>query len=273
MKQYFRCLSFVILMVCSVQAFAFDEIDRFAKKCDLYSEPKSDLRLKVYLKKAKRTLDAANVPIRMSFKDCKSIKHIVQLKNGKEITLESGFATNENPDNKAESYTWNSNSPSKSYWRFDTSGWEWNGFVLINKVTGQSVTETSECHVNEMRMRSDLLAIVCEGAYENTFPSLYIVDLGKKAALWSEALLLNGCKENDAFVSSRFEFVSNHVLNIAGECQQRDYEYSKTKKVYFFRVKRRSEVKELAVTISSKGLNANGAGKAFGVKWSSKTPE
>ena len=255
MKQHFRYLFFSLLMLCSLQVFALDEVDRFAKKCDLYNAPKSDLKPKVYLRKEKRTLDAANVPIRMSFKDCKSIKHLVQLRNGKTVTLESGFPTNENPDNKGESYTWNSNSPSENYWRFDKSGWEWNGFVLINKMTGKSVTETSECVVNEMRMQNGLFAIICSGAYENTIPTLYIVDIQVTKEIWSNPIVIQKCNEDSTFVSRKFEFINRSTLSLEGDCllsEIRGNAIVRGKK--WVKVKLEAQISEEGIHVKSNGL-------------------
>jgi hypothetical protein len=271
MRQYLRYFFLLVLMLWNVQAFAADEIDRFAKKCDLFDMPTHGFNAKASLKKEANALNQAKVPIRMSFSDCASIKYIIKLENGTNVSLESAFPTKENPDNKGESYTWNSNSPSENYWRFDKHGWECNGFLLVNKTTGREITETTECRANVMRMQNDLLALVCEGAYENSFPSLYIVDIGKKKTLWSEALRLKECQEYDVFASSRFEFTSINILNVAGECQQRDYEFSEAKKDYFFKVGRRSKVKDFSVKITSEGLVTRFAGKETTVNWKSET--
>lgn len=222
MKQYFRCLSFVILMVCSAQAFAFDEIDRFAKKCDLYIEPKSDLRPKQYLRKEKKTLKTANVPIRMSFEDCKAIKHIIKLKNGTAASVESSYSTNADPDNKGSRYSWSSFSPSSKYWFFTYYGWEDGGWLLIDKIDGRKIQSKTECpEPNDLIYQNNHIAVICQGNYENENPTIYVLKIDGKRDVWSKSIEIENCVSEGSyasFTSSKFEFVNASTLRVVGKC-------------------------------------------------------
>lgn len=219
MKYYFRYLSLIVLIVWSAQAFALDEIDRFAKKCDLFESKDIGFYPREGLRSAKKILRQAKVPIHLSFADCKAIKHVIQLENGSTVTLESSYSSNSEPDDKGESHIWNPKSPSVNYWRFDTYGWEWNGFLLINKITGRKFTEPNECHANSMSMMDEMLAVVCQGSYENTVPTLYVLNGKNEKVIWSQPFEIPRCNEGAHYVSRKFEFIDNATLNLEGDCR------------------------------------------------------
>lgn len=273
MPQLFRLFAFVLFLLSSTRVFALDEVDRFAKKCDLFHGQKDFFEdPKRYYRKQTVTLKRAAVPIRLSFDTCK-LEYIIQLKNGTTTVVEHSYPTNADPDNKGTTNHWNPKSPSKKYWYFESGGWEWGGFVLVEKATGRQIKETSECGYHQMKLRGKLLAIVCGGNYENIVPAFYVVDFSKKELVWSNPIPLNTCQEHDAFVPSQFEFTSPKDFHIAGECQARDYFYSEREKTILFKIQRREKIKSFNVRVDSNGLSANVKGRKTKVTWKFQTQE
>lgn len=217
MKHYSRYLLLLAMTFFSMQAFAVDDIDRFSKKCDLFKD--GDYNIKSWYRSRVKELVTANVPIKISFDRCDFIRYVIQLRNGSSTEIESGFPTNEDPDNKNSTYSWNPNSPSKNYWLFNEGGWEWAGWVLVEKTTGRRITSKTECANYEMRAMGDLLAVICSGAYENTIPTVYVVNFMKSNEVWSKPIPLQKCNEDSEFALRKFTFVNPTKLNIEGDCR------------------------------------------------------
>lgn len=218
MNQYFRYLSFLLLTAWSAQAFALDEIDRFAKRCDFYTQQGFGADSLAALKKDRNELRNAKVPIRMSFADCESIKYIVDLKNSAKVTIESAYPTNGDPDVKGLRFDWNPASPSPRFWYFTYGGWEDVGWVLIDKMSGQKIESKTECDPTDFAIGENLLAVVCTGIYENQTPTVYMVDIKKTKEIWSKPITIEKCNENSSFVSRRFEFVNRSTFSLEGDC-------------------------------------------------------
>lgn len=261
MKYYFRYLSLIVLIVWSAQAFALDEIDRFAKKCDLFESKDIGFYPRDGLRSEKKILRQAKVSIHLSFADCKAIRHVIQLENGSTVTLESSYSTNSEPDDKGESHIWNPKSPSLNYWRFDTYGWEWNGFLLINKITGRKFTEPNECHANSMSMMDEMLAVVCQGSYENTVPTLYVLNGKNEKVIWSQPFEIPRCNEGAHYVSRKFEFKNSSTLIMVGDCRPTTVKGNAI-------VRGTNWVKvNVGIQISVDGLKVNVNGKSTKVNW------
>lgn len=262
MKHYFRYLPLLVLAFWSAQTFALDEIDRFAQKCDLFKS--GDYNIKSMYRRQVNELTKAKIPIKMSFEHCDFIRYVVQLKNGSTTVIENGFPTNKDPDNKESSYSWNPISPSKNYWLFNEGGWEWAGWVLVDKTTGRKITSKTECANHEMRGNGDFLAVICSGAYENTIPTVYVVNLKKTKEIWSQPIELQKCNEHAKFVYQKFEFINQSTLHLEGNCRLsmvRGNEIVKSKKWV--------KVKTL-IQISEDGLKVKSEGVAEKIDWDIK---
>lgn len=219
MKQYFRYLSFLLLTVWSAQAFALDEIDRFAKKCDFYTEKGFGADSLAALKKNRNELRKAKVPIQMSFADCESVKYIIELENGTKDTIESAFPTNSDPDVKGDRFDWNSASPIPQFWYFTYGAWEDAGWVLIDKVDGRKIGSPQDCATATFSKQSSSFAVICEGSYSNTIPSIYIFRKSGNNKIWSEPIEIKSCNEQAYFVSRKFEFIDPSTLILEGDCR------------------------------------------------------
>lgn len=224
MKDYFRSFAIAALMFWSAQAFAVDEIDRFAKKCDFYTEAEYGTKSLAEIRKNRNVLRRAKVPIKMSFADCEAIKYVVKLPNGSSVSLEGAYPTNSDPDVKGLRYAWDSSSPSSKYWYFTYGGWETVGWILIDKVTGRKIKSQTECFAPEFSIRKNLMALICTGTYENRSPTIYIVDTAKDETVWSKPIAIHNCKHPDEylnmnyFVAKKFNFINSTTLRVEGDC-------------------------------------------------------
>lgn len=217
--QYFRLLSFLVFTIWSAQAFALDDVDRFAKKCDFYTEVGFGADSLAAIKKNRNQLHLAKVPIQMSFANCEAIKYVIKLKNDSSVSLESAYPTNADPDVKGSRYEWDSASPSPQFWYFTYGGWEDAGWMLIDKTDGRKIGSSTECAYPLIKVKSNLIAVICNGAYENTVPSLYFVDVKKSSEVWSKPVEIPQCNENSSFVSRKFEFINRTTLKLEGDCR------------------------------------------------------
>jgi hypothetical protein len=192
----------------------------------------------------------------MLLSKCDFVRHEISLPNGSKVFLESGFPTQEDPDNKSSRYQWDSQSPSTKHWLFRFYGWEWAGWLLVDKLTGQFIETPTECSKAPIQLMRNMLATVCIGNYENQQPSIYVADLSGSSIRWSEGLPVRTCQEGDTFSASGFVFVSDKKLNVSGECVSYD-----SRKVI-----RRITVKQV-VLITNKGLLTHSQGKTVTAGW------
>ena len=224
MKHYFRYLSLLVLTFWNTQTFAIDEIDRFAKRCDFYTEAEYGTKSLIEIRKNRNTLRLAKVPIQMSFADCEAIKYVVKLPNGSSVSLESAYPTNSDPEVKGSRYAWDANSPSSKYWYFTYGGWEDVGWMLIDKVTGRKIESKTECFAPEISIRKNLMALICTGTYENRSATIYIVNTAKDETVWSKPIAIQNCKHPDEylnmnyFVAKKFDFINSTTLRVEGDC-------------------------------------------------------
>ena len=255
MKQYFRYLSLLLLTVLSTQAFALDDIDRFAKKCDFYTEVGFGADSLAYQKKQRNELRRAGVPIRMSFASCEAIKYIIKLKNGSSVSLESAYPTNSDPDVKGSRYGWESDSPSPQFWYFTYGGWEDAGWVLIDKIDGRKIESGTDCSDHQIEMNANFLAVICSGAYENTTPTLYVLDFKRANEVWSNPVQIPMCNEGSKLVSQKFEFANYSTFILEGNCRLSEIRGNaivRGKK--WVKVKLEAQISEEGIHIKSNGL-------------------
>lgn len=222
MKQYFRCLSLVVLLLWSAQAFASDEIDRFVKRCEILSKTNDDKYLIANLKKEQRLLRKAAVPIRLSFDDCERVKHIIKLKNGLETSVDSYYSSKSNDDYRNTRSSWSQYSPSPKYWLFTNTGFG-DTWTLINKTDGSLIGAMSECDIRDLIMSKNYFAFICQdGSYSNQEPTLYVgkINEASKVTL-SKSIEIKNCVSEGShasFTSSKFEFLNASTLRVIGTC-------------------------------------------------------
>ena len=254
----------VILAACVIASWgtnarSSDQVDHFIKQCHAYVNAEEEAwNLPRKLRIEIRSLAKKGVPIRLLLNKCDFVRHEISLPNGSKVFLESGFPTKEDPDNKSSRYQWDSQSPSTKYWLFRFYGWEWAGWLLVDKRTGQLIETPTECSNAPIQLTRKMLATVCMGAYENQQPSIYLADLGGSAIRWSEGLPVRPCQEGDTFRSRSLAFVSDEILTVSGECVVISYDSRK--------VIRRIQVNQM-VLITTKGLVTRAEGETATAGW------
>lgn len=252
----------VILSVCFIacwgtDARASDQVDRFIKRCNAYVNTEGEYwNLPRKLKIETSNLAKEGVPIRLLLTKCDFVRHEISLRNGSKVFLESGFPTQEDPDTKSSRYQWDSQSPSKKHWLFRFYGWEWAGWLLVDKLTGQLIETPTECSNAPIQLMRNLLATVCMGNYDNEQPTIYVADLAGTKIRWSEGLPLHQCQKGDTFRARGFIFLSDERLHVSGECvSDRSHE-----------VVHRIKVNQV-VLISTNGLTTLTEGETATVGW------
>ena len=251
MKQYFRYLTFLLLTVWSAQAFALDEIDRFVKRCEILTDSDFNKENIKNIKEQKKLLRHAAVPIHLSFADCNSVKHIIKLENGHQITVESHYSSKSNDDYRNTWYSWSQHSPSPKYWLFTYYGMG-GGWALINKNDGQRIHPNSECgDSNDLVMRANYLAVICQqGSYQNHTPTLYILKISDKSTnVWSKPIVIQNCDKegfHSMLITSKFKFVSDSTLRVIGKC-----ELSNKSSQKFIKVDKTVQFDENGLTVKS----------------------
>ena len=254
----------VILLVCFIacwgtDARASDQVDRFIKRCNAYVNTEGEYwNLPRKLKIETGNLAKKGVPIRLLLTKCDFVRHEISLPNGSKVFLESGFPTQEDPDNKSSRYQWDSQSPSKKHWLFRFYGWEWAGWLLVNKTTGNLIETETECAKAPIQFGQNLIATVCMGNYENEQPTLYVADLSAPTIRWTDGLAVQPCQLGDMFRHGKLAFKGRSKLTVSGECVVQDFDSRK--------IARQVKVKQI-VHITPEGLVTRSGDDTFTAGW------
>lgn len=221
---YLRIVSIIWLLIIvpaqgSAEALVDVTVKSFVKRCNVYVNAESRDNASVRLTRERAKLRKHKVPISLHLADCENAHYKIGLRNGGVTLITFGYPTNEDPDYKGDQYEWTADSPSSDFWRFDFYGWEWGGWVLVDKRTGRKIETKTECGGGAVNLIKNYIATMCSGAYENKVDTLYIADMGSEPVNWSKGIQQGLCPNDERFSLYEFQSQKPGMFAIEYQCE------------------------------------------------------
>lgn len=192
-----------LLIGFPVKGSARDYVDAtvksFVKRCNVYVNAENTKSSDVLLSSEREKLRTHKVPISLHLVDCENAHYKIRLKNGGVAFVTFGYPTKDDPDYKGDQYEWVPDSPSDLYWRFDFFGWEWGGWLLVDKRSGRKIETKTECGTGQIIMAQQYIATMCSGAYENEIDTLYVAEIHSETVKWSKGIQQGLCPNDERF--------------------------------------------------------------------------
>lgn len=202
----------------NAQAPVDPTVQSFVKRCNVYVNAENAHSSDFLLSGERAKLRAYKPPISLHLADCENAHYKIRLINGGVTFVKFGYPTKDDPDYKGDQYEWVPDSQSDRYWRFDFFGWEWGGWLLVDKRTGRKIETKTECGRGEIVFARNYIATMCSGAYENQVDTLYIADVEQEPVMWSKGIQQGLCPNDERFSLHEFQSQKTGAFAIEYEC-------------------------------------------------------